>query len=122
MPDDRYEQGLKLRTEVLGEEYVSRSLQNADHLSRPLQHLITECAWGTVWSRPGLPRTTRSLITVAMLTALNRPHELVLHIRGALTNGCTPEELAEVILQSAIYCGAPAALDAMRTLRAELAE
>lgn len=117
MTDDRFDQGVQVRREVLGEEHVQSSLRTADDISRPLQHLITEYAWGTVWARPGLPRRERSLITVSMLIALNRPHELAVHIRGAARNGCTRAELGEVVLQSAIYCGGPAALAAMRVLQ-----
>lgn len=115
MAESTFEQGLEIRRAVLGREYVDRSLAQADDLTRPLQELITEYCWGTVWSRPGLPRRVRSLLNVAMLTALNRPHELRLHLRGALRNGCTREEIREVLLQAAIYCGVPAAVDGFRT-------
>jgi len=113
----RYDEGLAVRREVLGGEYVERALADADELTRPLQELITEYCWGAVWTRPGLPRKTRSLINLAMLTALNRPHEVRLHLRGALRNGCTKEEIMEVLLQSAIYCGVPAAIDSVRIAR-----
>lgn len=113
----RYEAGLTVRREVLGKEYVDRSLRSADAFSQPLQELITEAVWGTVWTRPGLPRKTRSLVNLAMMTALNRPHELQLHVRGAVNNGCTREEIREVLLQTAVYCGVPAALDAFRAAR-----
>ena len=113
----RFEEGLAVRREVLGSEYVDRAIADADELTRPLQELITEYCWGAVWTRPGLPRKTRSLINLAMLTALNRPHEIRLHLRGALRNGCTKEEIIEVLLQSAIYCGVPAALDSVRIAR-----
>lgn len=118
MATDKYEQGLAVRKAVLGEDYVARALADVDSFSAPLQELVTENAWGTVWTRPGLARRERSLITVAMLVALNRPHELKLHLRGALNNGLTREELREVLLQTAVYCGMPAAVDAFRTARA----
>ena len=113
----RYEEGLAVRREVLGSAYVDKALADADDLTQPLQELITEYCWGAVWTRPSLPRQTRSLINVAMLTALNRPHEIRLHLRGALRNGCTKEEIMEVLLQSAIYCGVPAAIDSVRIAR-----
>jgi 4-carboxymuconolactone decarboxylase len=112
---DTYERGLAVRREVLGREHVDRSLANATDFSRPLQELVTEYCWGAVWDRPGLPRQTRSLLNIAMLTALNRQHELSIHVRGALTNGCTVEDIREVLLQTAIYAGVPAALEASRT-------
>ena len=110
----RFDEGLTVRREVLGADYVDKAIGDADELTRPLQELVTEYCWGAVWTRPGLPRKTRSLINVAMLTALNRPHEVRLHLRGALRNGCTKEEIMEVLLQSAIYCGVPAAIDSVR--------
>ena len=113
----RFDEGLAVRREVLGAEYVDKAIADADELTRPLQGLITEYCWGAVWTRPGLPRKTRSLINLAMLTALNRPHEIRLHLRGALRNGCTKEEIMEVLLQSAIYCGVPAAIDSVRIAR-----
>jgi 4-carboxymuconolactone decarboxylase len=113
----RYEEGLAVRREVLGAEYVDRSLAAADALTGPLQDLVTEYCWGEIWTRPGLPRKTRSLLNLAMLTALNRPHEIELHVRGALRNGCSREEIAEVLLQAAIYCGVPAAIDSFRIAR-----
>ena len=120
--DDLFEKGLKVRKEVLGAEYVESSIANADEFSRPLQEFVTAFCWGTVWNRPGLPRKTRSLLNLAMLTALNRPHELRLHLRGALNTGCTKEEIAEVLLQAGVYCGVPSAVDAFRTARAFFAE
>jgi 4-carboxymuconolactone decarboxylase len=113
----RFEDGLAVRREVLGDDYVDRAMAGADELTRPLQELVTEYCWGTVWTRPGLPRKTRSLVNLAMLTALNRPHELKLHVRGALRNGCTRDEIREVLLQTAIYCGVPAAIDGFRVAR-----
>ena len=122
MPSELYERGLPVRREVLGREYVDRSIAEADEFLRPLQEQITEHAWGTIWTRPGLTRRDRSLLNVGMLTALNRPHELRLHARGALNNGVTPDELREIMLQVAVYCGAPAALDGTRVIREVLAE
>jgi 4-carboxymuconolactone decarboxylase len=112
---ERYEDGLRIRREVLGDAHVDRSFGEADSMSLPLQQLVTESCWGAVWSRPGLDRRTRSLLTIAMLIALNRQQELQSHIRGALRNGCTPEEIREAILHSSAYCGFPASLDAMRS-------
>jgi len=111
---DRFEQGLAVRRAVLGEEYVNRAIEQADDFTRPLQELVTEYCWGTVWTRPGLSRKMRSMINLAMISALNRPHELKLHVKGALRNGCTREEIREVLLQVAIYCGVPAAVDSFR--------
>ena len=112
-----FDAGLQTRREVLGSEYVDAAIANADAFNRPLQELVTQYAWGEIWNRPGLDRRTRSLLNLAMLTALNRPHELKLHLRGALTNGVTREEIQEVFLQTAIYCGAPAAIDSFRTAK-----
>jgi 4-carboxymuconolactone decarboxylase len=110
----RAEAGLGIRRTVLGPDYVDSALRGATDFNRPLQELVTEYCWGAVWTRPGLPLQTRSLLNVAMLTALNRPHELALHVRGALNNGCTPEEIRETLLQTVIYCGVPAGVDAFR--------
>lgn len=122
MPDrgDAYEQGRQVRAEVLGEKHVERSLANASEFNRPIQELVTEYCWGIVWSRPGLGRRERSLVNVGMLTALNRPHELGIHVRGALRNGCTAGEIQEVLLQAAIYCGVPAAMEAFRVAEAAI--
>jgi 4-carboxymuconolactone decarboxylase len=114
--------GLQTRREVLGAEHVDRSLAQASDFARPLQELVTEYCWGAVWSRPGLDRRTRSLLNIVMLTALGRNHELAVHTRGAITNGVTPEEIREALLQAAIYCGVPAAMDAQRTVEATLKE
>jgi 4-carboxymuconolactone decarboxylase len=122
MSKDVYEQGLAIRREVLGADYVDNAIKNADDFNRPLQELVTEYCWGAVWGRPGLPRKTRSMLNLAMLTALNRPHELKLHIKGALKNGVTKEEISEILLQAAIYSGVPAAVDAFRTAREALKE
>ena len=115
--NERYERGLEIRREVLGAEYVDSALASADELSRPLQKLVTEYCWGELWARPGLPRKTRSLLNIGILTALNRPRELQLHTGGALRNGCTESEIVEVVLQTAVYCGVPAAVDGMRSVR-----
>ena len=119
MPDartsgDAYELGRRVRGEVLGEQHVERALAGASDFSRPMQELVTEYCWGHIWSRPGLARRERSLINLGMLTALNRSHELAVHTRGAIRNGCTPEEIQEALLQAAIYCGVPAAMEAFR--------
>ncbi len=117
MNPNAYEEGLKTRREVLGAGYVDAAVQSADDFNRPLQEFVTEYAWDGIWNRPGLDRRTRSLLNLAMLTALNRPHELRLHLRGAINNGVTKDEMREVFLQSAIYCGVPAAIDSFRTAR-----
>ena len=117
MATELYEKGLAVRRAVLGKEYVDKAIAGADDFARPLQELVTEYCWGSIWTRPGLSRKTRSLINLAMLTALNRPHEVKLHLRGALNNGCTKEEIMEVLLQTAIYCGVPAAVDSFRIAR-----
>jgi 4-carboxymuconolactone decarboxylase len=114
--------GLEVRRDVLGAEHVDRSLAQASAFARPMQELVTEYCWGAVWARPGLERKTRSLLNLAMLTALDRPHELRLHLRGALNNGVTAKEIQEVLLQAAIYCGVPAAMDAFRTAEDVLKE
>jgi 4-carboxymuconolactone decarboxylase len=120
--DERYAAGTAIRREVLGDAYVDRALAGADEFGRPLQELVTEYCWGAVWGRPGLDRRTRSLVNLGMLAALDRPHELRVHLRGALNNGCTEDEIREVLLQVAIYCGVPAGVDAFRTARDVLAE
>jgi 4-carboxymuconolactone decarboxylase len=112
-----FDQGLKTRREVLGAEYVDASIRGADDFNRPMQELVTQYCWGDIWNRPGLDRRTRSLLNLAMLTALNRPHELKLHVRGAITNGVGKDEMREVFLQAAIYCGVPAAIDSFRVAR-----
>lgn len=118
--DDRLELGKAIRTEVLGAEYVEQSLARATEFSKPMQELVTEYCWGAVWARPGLDRRTRSLINIAMLAALNHQGELALHTSGAVRNGCTVEEIQEVLLQVAIYCGVPAGLNAMRSAKTGL--
>jgi 4-carboxymuconolactone decarboxylase len=114
MKDKQFEDGLKTRKQVMGEDFVDRAFAGATEFTMPLQEFITRNAWGTVWQRDGLDMKTRSLVTVAMLTALGRSHELKGHLRGALNNGATPEELREVLLHAAVYCGAPLAVDAFR--------
>ncbi len=110
----KFKAGLAVRRAVLGDEYVNKSLANVDEFTEPLQQFLTENAWGTVWVRDGLDRKTRSMLNLAMLTALNRPNELKLHIKGALNNGVTKEEMREIFLQAAVYCGAPAGLDSFK--------
>jgi 4-carboxymuconolactone decarboxylase len=122
MDKKRFDEGMAVRMEVLGKEYVEKSMRSADDFTRPMQEFITEYAWGAVWTRPGLDRRTRSFLNLGMLTALNRPHEIKLHVRGALNNGLTKDEIREVFLQSAVYCGVPAALDAMRVAKEVFAE
>lgn len=111
---ERFEEGLKTRKEVLGEDYVQRSLDNAGAFGWPLQKITTEFCWNEIWNRPGLARRERSLLNLGMIAAMNRPHEFRVHVNGALTNGLTIEEIREVILQIGFYCGGPAALDANR--------
>jgi 4-carboxymuconolactone decarboxylase len=111
---DEFKKGLEIRKAVLGEKAVERSLASATDISAPLQQLVTEYCWGNVWARPGLERRVRSFLNLAMLTALNRSHELRVHIKGALNNGVTREEIREVFIQAAIYVGVPAALESTR--------
>jgi len=122
MDKKTYDEGLAVRRAVLGAEYVDKSIRSADEFTKPMQDLVTEYCWGAVWTRPELDRRTRSFLNLAMLTALNRPHEIKLHVLGALNNGLTRVEIREVFLQSAIYCGVPAALDAMRVAKEVFAE
>ena len=122
MSESRFEEGLRTRKEVLGEAYVERALSNVTEFTEPIQKLVTEYCWGAVWTREGIDRKTRSLLNVGMLTAMNRQHELAAHVRGAVNNGCSAVEIREVLLQAAIYCGLPAALDAFRTAETALNE
>lgn len=122
MSREDYENGLKVRKEVMGEEFVQRAIDNTTELTQPVQDWINENAWGSTWQRDGLPRSTRSLVTIAMLAALKAPAELKGHVRGALNNGCTPEEIKEVLLHSIVYCGAPAAQEAFRAAKEVLEE
>ncbi len=121
-PSDRLEVGEAVRREVLGDEHVDRSMASETEFSASLHSLVTEYCWGAVWSRDGLDRQTRSLINVAMLTALNRPREVTLHVKGALRNGCTVTQIQETLLQAAIYCGVPAALSASRAAQEAIDE
>jgi 4-carboxymuconolactone decarboxylase len=111
---ETFEKGLSIRKSVLGAEFVDKAFAAADDFNRPLQEIVTQYCWGEIWGRPGLDKKTRSLLNLAMLSALNRPHEVKMHIRGALTNGVTKEEIREVFLQVAIYCGVPAGVDSFR--------
>lgn len=124
MPQDssRYEEGLAERRDVLGAQHVDRQLAAVSEFTRPLQQLVTEYCWGTVWTRRELDRRTRSLVVLGMLTALNRNHELGVHVRAARTNGCTVEEIRETLLQAAVYCGVPAAMEAFRVAQAALGD
>ena len=122
MNKEKYYQGLAVRRAVLGSEYFDSSIKNADAFSKPMQDFVTQYCWGEVWTRPGLDRKTRSFLNLAMLTALNRPHEIKIHVKGALNNGLTKEEIAEVFLQAAIYCGVPAAIDSFRIAKEVFAE
>lgn len=117
MNQEAFDKGLKTRREVLGADYVDASLRNADDFNQPMQELVTEYCWNEIWNRPGLDRKTRSIINLAMLIALNRPHELKLHVRGAINNGLSKDEIREIFLQTAIYCGVPAAIDAFRNAK-----
>jgi 4-carboxymuconolactone decarboxylase len=122
MDQSTYDKGREIRTAVLGAEYVERAAANADEFSKPLQDLVTEYCWGAVWGRDGLPLKTRSMLNLAMISVLNRPHELRTHIRGALTNGVSREEICEIFLQVGIYAGIPAAVDSFRIARETFAE
>jgi 4-carboxymuconolactone decarboxylase len=120
--DELFEQGLAIRKSVLGAEYVEKSLAGADEFSMPLQRLVTEYCWGACWGREGLPRKIRSLINISMLSSLGRNHELKIHCKGAIRNGCTKEEVREVLLQVGIYCGVPAAVESFRIAKEAFAE
>jgi 4-carboxymuconolactone decarboxylase len=122
MNKEAFEKGLKTRREVLGSEYVDNSIKNAGEFNMPMQELVTEFAWNAIWNRPGLDRRSRSMINLAMLTALNRPHELKLHLKGAINNGLTKDEIREILMQTAIYCGVPAAIDSFRCAKEVFSE
>lgn len=122
MSEERFQAGLEMRRKVLGAAHVERSMANSTEFAKPMQELVTEYCWGEVWSRQGLSARERSLLNLGMLTALNRGEELKLHVRGALNNGCTHEEIQEVFLQAAIYCGVPAALSSFRIAEAAIDE
>ena len=114
MDKEMFEKGLAIRKSVLGSEFVDKAFAAADDFNRPLQEIVTQYCWGEIWSRPGLDKKTRSLLNLAMISALNRPHEVRMHVKGALTNGVTKAEIREVFLQVAIYCGVPAGVDSFR--------
>ena len=122
MPTERFEAGLKARKEVLGEEYVEKALANADSFNREFQEMVTEYCWGEVWGQGVLSKQQHSLLNLAMLSALNRPHEFKIHFRGALKNGCSLDELKETLRQVAVYCGIPAGVEAFRLAREVLNE
>jgi 4-carboxymuconolactone decarboxylase len=114
---EMYDRGLKVRREVLGADYVDQQIAAADDFNRPMQNLVTEYCWGAIWNRPGLDRRTRSMLNLAMLAALNRHHEFKAHVKGAIKNGVTKQEITEVLLQVAIYCGVPAGVEHFRLAR-----
>ena len=118
----KYDDGLSMRRSVLGYAHVERSLAAVSEFSEPIQSLVIEYCWGTVWTRDGLDRKTRSLLNLGMLTALNRMHEFAVHVRGAINNGCTADEIREVLLQAGVYCGVPAALESFRVAEQVLIE
>lgn len=118
----KYEKGLAVRKMVLGEDYVNRALASADDFSQVLQDWVTEAAWGEVWTDDTISRKTRSMLNIALLATLNRPHELKLHLRGALTNGVSRKEIAAVLVHCGVYCGAPVAVDSFRIAREVFAE
>jgi 4-carboxymuconolactone decarboxylase len=122
MDKKTFDKGVEVRTEVLGKQYVENALKNVDDFNRPFQELVTEYCWGAVWGREELPRKTRSMLNIAMIAVLNRPHELKLHIKGALTNGVTKDEIREILMQVAIYAGVPCAVDSFRLAREAFAE
>ena len=120
--NETFKAGLAVRRKVLGEKYVDDALAKTDDFMKPLQQYLTEQVWGAIWTREGLPHKTRSMLNLALLTALNRPHELRIHLRGAIRNGVTKEEMQEIFLQCGVYCGAPAALESFRIAKEVLAE
>lgn len=117
-----HDKGLEIRKAVLGADYVENALKNADDFNQPFQELVTEYCWGAVWGREQLPRKTRSMLNLAMIAILNRPHELRAHLRGALTNGVSRDEIREIFMQVAIYAGVPAGVDSFRIAREVFAE
>lgn len=122
MTDERYERGLKVRREVLGDAYVDRALEGMDEFTRPLQEIVTQFCWGEMWTRPGLSRKSRSMLNLALLAALNREAEFKAHLRGAVNNGCSETEIQEILLHVGVYCGIPVAVEAFRNARSVLAE
>jgi 4-carboxymuconolactone decarboxylase len=117
MSSEKYDKGMSVRREVLGDEFVDKALNGATAFTKPLQDLVTENCWGEIWTLDAIPKKTRSLITIATLAALKAPAELKAHVRGALRNGCTVEEIQEVLLQSVVYCGVPAGIEAFRAAK-----
>jgi len=122
MSKELWDKGLAVRKEVLGAEYVERNLAGADDFTMPMQELVTQSCWGWLWARPQMSRKMRSLVNLGILSALNRPHEFKAHMKGALTNGCSREEIREVLLQVAVYCGMPAGVEAFRLAREAMKE
>lgn len=122
MSSEKYKQGMATRREVLGDEYVDKAIKGVTNFTKPLQDMLTENVWGEVWTRPAIPKATRSLITIAMLAALRATTELKTHVHGALRNGCKVEEIQEVLLQATAYCGAPAGVDAFRAAKEVIEE
>ena len=117
MNREKYEKGMAVRRAVLGDDYVDKAMASATDFTKPLQDLVTENCWGEIWTREAIPKKTRSLVTIAILAALKAPAEIKLHVRGALRNGCTVEEIQDVLLQTAVYCGVPAGIDAFRVAK-----
>ena len=117
MESEKYKKGMEIRREVLGDEYVDKSVNSATEFTKPLQDLVTENCWGEIWTKNAIPKKTRSLVTIATLAALKASAELRIHVHGALRNGCTVEEIQEVLLQSAVYCGVQAGIEAVRTAK-----
>lgn len=122
MIKELFDKGLEIRKAVLGKEYVEKALSNTDDFSKPLQEMATETCWGYIWGRPGLPRRDRSVVNLAMIAVLNRPHELKIHVKGALRNGVTKAEISEIFLQVGCYAGIPAAVDSFRIAKEAIAE
>ena len=122
MSKEMFEAGLAMRKSVLGAEFVENAINSADDFNRPLQELVTEYCWGACWTREGLTKKERSMLNLAMLTALNRPHELKMHVKGALRNGLTKDQIREVLIQTSIYCGVPAAVDSFRNAKEAIKE
>jgi 4-carboxymuconolactone decarboxylase len=121
LASSQFETGLAIRRAVLGEEYVDRALASADEFTQPFQEFVTEYCWGGPWTRPELDRKTRSLVTLGILTALSKSKEIEIHVRGALNNGCTPDEIREVLMHATVYCGVPAGVEAMRSAQGVIA-
>lgn len=122
MSSEKFKQGMAIRRAVLGDEYVDKAIGSATEFTQPLQDMITENCWGEIWTRKAIPNATRSLITIAMLTALKATNEIKLHVRGALRNGCSAEEIQEVLLQTVVYCGVPAGLEAFKVAKEVIEE